>query len=395
MKKKILLACYGGGHVKIAEHLYNTLSSDFDVTIFALTSARAYLRERGISFVSFSDFPDLISSRAIQIGKELAKDMIVLDYDETIAYMGVNYCELLMKYGEKKALEKYSSQGRGCFFPIQFINCVLDILTPDLVITTNSPRSERATLLAAKDRGVPSVCVSDNLWIVGGVSDVAQQRLASKICVMSEGMKQELISATRYPEQDIIVTGSPVFDSLKLRKSEWELKKLTRQKINILFADAPLLSSNLKNTNLTSEPEVDNTIREKLDLLGNMEGYNVFFRRHPNQEVDYTPFTNVHVSSPSEDLHDLLIETDIIITAISTVGLEGYLLGAKLITLENTIYRNIASYEKLGMSVGINSADELIGAIEKVLDSSRKSLNIEIYSGTASDNIKQVCESLL
>ncbi|WP_125559005.1 UDP-N-acetylglucosamine 2-epimerase [Pseudoalteromonas rubra] len=395
MKKKILLVCYGGGHVKIIKHLYPTLTNDFDVAILAFTSAREYLKEEGIPFLSYSDFPELIGSEATRLGKELSANMNALDLDETIAYMGVNFQELLMEHGDAKGREKYQQEGRGCFFPTRFMGGVFDVIKPDLVVATNSPRSERAALFVAKQRGIPSVCVADNLWIGGGVLDVAKQQVASKICVINEAMKKELVDASAFSEQDVVVTGSPVFDSLKLRKAEWQNNKRNRSTVNILYADVPLPASHPKFPEVTADPELEHDVRKVLNQLAGKESISMTFRGHPNFNIDYSECSNVKVSPPSEDLHELLMHTDIVITAVSTVGLEGVLLGAQLITLENTVYRVVASYEKLAMSVGVQTADELPAALDEVLKSAEQVSSLDIYEGKATDNIKRICHSLL
>jgi len=395
MKKNILLVCYGGGHVKIIEKLYHTLKSDFSVVIIALTSARNYLKSKNIPFVSFSDFPEFITQRERDYGKALSECLDVLDLEETIAYMGVNYTELLDTFGEINGRNKYQNEGRNSFYPIKFMAKVFDLINPSLVITTNSPRAERAALFVAKEKCIPSICVVDNLWIGGGALDVAEQKLATKICVLSEGVKQELIEATTFPEEDIIVTGSPVFDLIKFRRSEWKARKLTRKKVNLLYADGPLPPESPRFPGVIADPDLGKCVRHQLNKLGAAGEVNIIFRPHPNQDLKYSEYENVVVSTQEQDLHDLLIDVDIIVTSVSTVGLEGYLLGAKLVTLENTVYRKVASYERIGLSVGVEKAEDLISTIDNVINSSHDSPNVDLYHGVASENINKLCYKLL
>ena len=58
--KTVLFVTYGGGHVNMILPVYQFLSKDpeYNLIIFALTTAGAKLREHGIPYLSYKDFID-------------------------------------------------------------------------------------------------------------------------------------------------------------------------------------------------------------------------------------------------------------------------------------------------------------------------------------------------
>ncbi|SIN98383.1 CDP-glycerol glycerophosphotransferase family protein [Halodesulfovibrio marinisediminis] len=387
--KKVFMTCYGGGHVRIIEPLYHQLKDCCDVTILALTTAGDYLESKGVPFVRLSDFPELSTSKSISYGEQLSANMspsTVVPYKETVVYMGCSYAELVEEYGEEGAVRRYEESGRQVFLPIKTFRFLLDKFSPDLVITTNSPRGERASLIAAKQLKIPALCINDGVWLIGGgddkgVLDVAQQNLADTICVCSESVKDKLLAECPESSATIVVTGSPAFDFIK--KLERKKTTVERAKV-ILYADWSLPVHNGEH----NYPDLRDELREELNRLALEKSWDIIFRPHPSQEYSYDEYENVKVSLPSESLHNLLMEVDVVVTSFSTVGLEGRVAGTGLVSLENTIFSEMGSYADLGLSTGIYSVDELEAAIESELG--KLKVKYALYEGIASEHIAQI-----
>lgn len=390
--KKILMVCYGGGHVKIIEPLYTELSKKYDITILALTSARSYLEKKGIDFFSFSSFPEFKTAEIRKLGKEALKslDSTVLEKEESEIYLGRCLNDLAEVYGIDEAWKIYEEKGRSSFLPIGSLRIIIEKINPDLVITTNSPRAERAALYAAKEMNIPTVCIADNIWIDGGIKDVAKNDLATKICVLCNEVKHEIVKRTKFPASKIHVTGTPVFDTLKNLKVTQKAKK---SNIKILLADSLLPAKSSRFPLSVGNPDIGPEIRQTLDKLAAEEPFEIIIRPHPNQSIDYTELHNVRFSNPDDNLHELLTQIDIVITAISTVGLEGLIAGTKLISIEDTVFSDAASYERLGLSVGIRKASELLSAVKNIHKHPSKPL--ELYKGSSVNNIDLLIERLL
>ncbi|MDC2891344.1 hypothetical protein [Psychrosphaera algicola] len=135
-------------------------------------------------------------------------------------------------------------------------------------------------------------------------------------------------------------------------------------------------------------------IREELDRLAAELDWDVVFRPHPNQKACYDDYTNIRVSGKDEDLHTLLLGSHVVVTAISTVGIEGKLLGNGLVSIEDTVYKAAGSYKELGISTGVNDPSELEYAIKLELDKSSIS-NKVLYNNYSIDNLKQCIDHLV
>ena len=393
--KHILMVCYGGGHMKVIAPLYTELSNNYRVTVLALTSAGTYMRDQGIPSLGFHDFSFTRSPEIQEYGSDLASDIpenSVVSREETIAYLGASLFDLINDLGcEEAAYNRYRIQGRGAFLPVASLQKIIAELKADGVVTTNAPRAERAALIAAKSLGLPSLCINDNLWITGGVLDVARENLADKICVLTNDVRERLINEAGVDGDKIIVTGSPVFDRLK----KYKRKSSSNKKPRVLLADQVLPYQHPFLDIKSVCHGIDEKVRVVLNSLASNGIIDVFFRPHPSQEYNYTEFNSCSLSPKSEDLHERLSMTDIVITAISTVGIEGKAMGLGLVSIEDTVFSTQESYEKLGLSTGIRKAEELESAIfNEYAKLSEKSEN-ELYQGISTINIRSVLDRLL
>lgn len=394
--KHILLVFYGGGHMKVLAPLYPVLSQRYRVTLLALTTAGHYVQSLGYPYISFKDLPWMQDANIQRYGAELAAALpenTQVPLEETRAYLGSCFNDLVNQLGdEAKARQRYQQQGRAAFLPIATLKRIIETLGIDMVVSTNSPRAERAALIAAKALQLPSLCVNDNLWSAGGATDIAAQQLSDRLCVLTEQVKQQLLQITHCDPSYIKVTGTPVFDSLK--QQQWQANSTDCPRV--LLADCVLPDTNPFFPQVgNKEPGIDLAIRAELNRLAGLGKIQAYLRPHPNQQIDYTLYTHCKVSPPSEDLHTRLAKTDIVVTAISTVGIEGKMLGLGLVSLEGTVYSTLESYQQMGLSTGIESADALEAAIFSEYESFRKAPHNTLYPGLAVDNICQEIESVL
>lgn len=395
MKKKILMVCYGGGHVTIIEPLYQHLKSKYSVTILALTMAATYLKKKNIPYVTFYDFKEFFPPQVAEYGKVLTKSMGHNDQirlEDSIYYMGCSYFDLVTRLGEDKANACYALKGRGIFYPEGTLNRIISVLSPDVVVTTNAPRAERAALSAAKKHAIPTLCINDGIWIEGGTSgvlDIANDRLANTICVLSEAVKENILKRTTSVGGNIVVTGTPVFDSVMQTKRRASNDGIPR----ILFADCSLPEYLPQYPEFTADPTFGDRVRSKLNELAGKYQWIVYFRPHPNQEVDYSKYKHIKISDSSDPLHARLANSDVVVTNISTVGVEGKAMGLGLVSLEGTVYNRFNSFNALGMSSPVFDEEDLYPAIIKELDNLNS--NFVLYDGVAVHNISVEIERLL
>lgn len=376
MKKNILVVCYGGGHVAmmlpvIKEIQKNTSCS---LTILALTTAGVVMEAENMSYVGYKDFTHLVDASFSDIGKLLVgpeSASTTISHDESVAYHGINYLDLATEYGEEEANRRYQDTGRQCFNPINFMTRLLTELNIDLLISTNSPRSERAAIKAAGLLDIKSLCLVD-LFALQEVEWLGQKSYASKLCVLNPSVKDMLINVGRM-DNEVEVTGNPAFDSLTSLNTiakglsikavrGWQQDGI----ITLLYASQP---EPIKHpfSDLSGDPDLPRNIERSLrEFVSVNTNYRLVVRYHPSENVIFTPQKRVEFSPREESLHGLLHAVDIVIVTASTVGLEAHLIGKPIITVDNSIFTADAPYSAMGISHGIENIEMLSSAIINV-----------------------------
>ena len=155
-----LFVAYGGGHVKalLPVAVQAQAQGLAHVVFLALTTAAAPAREAGVPTYGFADLLEPSDKQALQHGERLVQTLSVqaAQREESVAYLGLSYAELEADVGAAEAAARYAQYGRQAFLPVRVLERAIARWQPACVLTTNSPRAERAALLAA--RRVDSCC---------------------------------------------------------------------------------------------------------------------------------------------------------------------------------------------------------------------------------------------
>lgn len=366
-----------------------------EISVMAFTGARFSFDAAGVPYFSFKDTPEFKNSRrAAELGAKFATETSgLLPQEETIAYMGSSLEDLIETHGETEAMKIFSEQGRNAFLPIRFFKSLLQREKYDLVVTTNSPRSEKALVLAARELGIPSVVVVDLFDHREFVDRTALPGYGTKICVLNEYVRDEMVKLGR-PPAEIVITGNPAFDKLadpglkeaasKLRQERsWEGKKI------ILWARGNDPES------LDLNPAIEKRLGEYALQSPNTI---LVIRPHPNENLETLEFpANAFISTRKDPLPPLLEASDLVITMLSTVGLEGALIGKPLIQLRMSEFSLASPYIELGLAVGASNLDELETATEKILSNPTPARSQESPSslGTAAAAVSSIIGELL
>ena len=401
VKKHLLFVCYGGGHVAMLYPIIQKLKDNYTITILALTTAQSFLAKKKIPFIAYKDFPESQNLETQEWGNRLSAELPtnnLVSKEETIAYLGINFCELIETYGLEHAKVLYRKQGRQNFLPIRTMERLLKRLNPDIVIATNSPRTERAVFLAAKNLNIPAICLID-LFALKEIQWMSQPGYAKKLCVLNDFVKNNFIRAGR-AENEVVVTGNPVFDTLHstamvqkgiLLKQE---KKWDDGKINILWASQPEPQQH-PFCKKTGDPTLLDRIEKILrNWVHNNPDFRLIIRYHPSENKKFIPGENVDFSPYLEPIEPLLHAIDLVVVTASTVGLQAHLIGKPVISVDCSIWAEDVMYAQQGISVGIKSPEELINVVRNVKALLKKK-NILQYPTNATQNVIQVIEGVL
>lgn len=344
---KVLITCYGGGHLTMCVPVINALEArGHKAVVLALTVAGPRFERLGIPHRRPIDYVDL--DRVRPFGEKLLArhhtDGKGLSRDESLAYLGVSLQNLSVEIGEEAAWDAYLKKGLNAFCPTAFMIDVLGREAPDAVLATTSPRMEKAALRAAHALAIPSVCMID-LFALIEFDWLKRPDNGRYLTLPSEKLRPRFEAAGRDP-QALVVTGNPGFDTLKAFKERqsgeisaaYRARKGigTRHRI-IFFAEQPE----------PEDPELPRRVRRHLAALcAANPDWQLVVRLHPassDPAAEIIP-EGVVQSHAYESLYEVLDAADVVITLTSTVGMEALLLDRPTLILAISPYQRFADY---------------------------------------------------
>jgi glycosyltransferase involved in cell wall biosynthesis len=356
----------------------------------------------GIPSIGFRDLPEATDSDAQMWGIELAGDLPVggaVSSKETVAYLGASFRDLVDEYGELDARRRYSETKRQAFLPVATMRRFIERISPDLVVATNSPRAERAAILAAGQLGIPSVCVVD-LFAIQEVQWIGQPGYATRVCVLNDSVRGRLLAHGR-DAHEIAVTGNPAFDQLSAPENIQAGAQLRRErgwddgKKIILWASQ---IEPLKHpfVDLLGDPTLPCRVEEYLrEIVTADENLRLVVRYHPSERNVFNRANRVDFSPLSEPIATLLHAVDVVVVTASTVGLEAALSGRPVISVDLSVFTPDTQYASMGISTGVTDLSELKMALKKSLASVAPVMIRGHSSNSSTKNVLQVINTLL
>ena len=349
MNRKILFVTYGGGHsamvLPVMKQL-RLLAPETDCVVLALTTAYAAAKKAGEQPLGYKDLLHLVDAeQALRWGELLLADNSSPDVsrEETIAYLGINYLDLIAQHGVDGAADWYAKKGRYGFAPMQIMRNLIQSIQPDVVVATNSPRSEEAALAVAKEMNLPGVGMVD---LFGLDSDTYVHRPVKPdwTCVIADSVRDRLVQRG-FARDSIKVTGNPAFDGLfvprNLELADAFLVKKGWLGKDVIFNAGIWEAVSHPNTNIPAgrsfPMEIEGILRRYVAGRPNTA---LIQRYHPGDWFKYPRLAdqpNVHFSEPPhEPIHPLLLASSVVVTTNSTVGLEAAVAGKPVISVENS-----------------------------------------------------------
>ena len=386
--KKIdfLFVSYGGGHLKALLPIAKRLIKDgYEVQYFALTSAVEILKKTTVPFFSYKDLDASNEPSNIELGRKLAAEHETVNNKkntigerETTSYLSLNYIDIVDQLGKKEARKRWLREGRQMFYPLKLMTKILKSVNPRMVISTNSPRSEKASIDAASELGINSVCIND-LFATQESAWLKDKNFGDKIFVLNSSVKDFLVKKGR-PQKDIIVSGNPAFDSLYERRFLLEGLKIKKdmglnEKINILYASTEEQKINIwtgEKGDVRLPKKIESVLR---DYVKSRENVNLIIRRHPNQEQFVKAGKRVFMSDQEQNINSILNAVDIVIHSASTVGLQAALIGKSVINIELSTIAKDLPLTSMGLGKSVFSLDDLSSAIDNEIKSYGKEKN--------------------
>lgn len=388
-KKKILFAAYGGGHIKVLLPVVQELLREngaFEPVVLAFTTAKNDCKARCIACQTMLDFVHLFPPQAIEIGQKLASELAyhAIDVEESAAYLGISFWELVQEFGEEEAYKLYREKGRSVFCPVKAMEKILAELKPDMVVSTNSPRCEKALLKAANNLGATSICVAD-FYVDKTATWLAEDWCGTKICVLDEFVKQQLIDIGRNPAQ-IIITGNPAFDHYGSKSAQEEAEKYRTENIR------PYSKIIAYASNTEPDGETKNLPQLILDFLVKeckRLGYRLSHRQHPSEAVATRPEEVLNGNAVS--LETFISSADLMVTFPSTVIYEARLLAVPTLALGMSGWMYISGYLAAGKYSIASNFEEISMVLEQLGERVKK---LDLLKNKATNAVIEVIKGI-
>lgn len=372
-QKRVLLACYGGGHVQSLLPVARRLAqrSDIALTLLPFTTARRPVLQAGLPAQSYTSLlavvdqakADALLSRA-GVRVDGAGNHAAIPAGETLAYHAVGLHDLSLVHGEERALELFAQQGRALFCPTSSFTAWLPQQQPDLVITSSSPRSELALQRAARSLGIPGLVVSD-LFLQREAQYICDGAYARQITVINDYVASMLRSQGLAADSTVHVTGNPAFDAV-LEPQQQAAGDQLRTRLGLSAQSclvsyyAPPAAVSLLGEAFVPLPEVVEAFEQ---LAARFDQLHYLIRLHPNDARPAPQLGSRGFLSPADlSLEACLWASDAVVVENSTVGFQAGLIGVPVFKLGNPHY---PPYVECGIARYLQRLDDLAGPLSE------------------------------
>jgi hypothetical protein len=304
-----------------------------DIVVLGATAAGPELRAAGIAAVGYRDLLRSGEDAALRYGRQLLADShdprTGIDQQESIAYLGLSFQDLVERLGEAEARESYARHKRHAFLQIGPMRRAIERWHPDVVVATTSPKSERAALLVAKDAGIGTVRIEDTLGLHPRIHPAfVPDVVADVVCVGSTIAARNVI-ARGVPEDHVRLTGNPAFD--RLVEVDPGAGRALRAAVGIPASGFLAL--------FTAEEDEHPALGALFEAVGSaIPGARLAVRRHPNfRHADSDAYLGSLrgrcLLMDTEPLDAVLTAADAVLSVTSTTMFESILLGRPVVQL--------------------------------------------------------------
>ncbi len=281
---------------------------------------------------------------------------------------------------------------------------------PDvLVLYAESSGLGRAAVAAARAHGIPSVAVQHGIMYPQYYShEHAPDELErdpvpipSRTAVFGELAKELLVRRGSYPEERIVVTGSPKFDALVKGASGYDPAR-TRRTLQVPYGERFLVLATRWSAVSPVFEELVRAIETLRDVLLLVKPHQAESPRPYEEVVRRLAASRTRILAADQSLLPLLFASDGLITVDSFASSEALVLGRPVLVLN--LPGNLGPLVDRGVALGVRRGEPIAKALEtflfdadtaRVLETKRKEYIQEFAFGADGRSTERIVECIL
>jgi len=342
----------------------------WDVQCLGLTLAGPRLQDAGFPAMTYRDLLPANAESTLRLGREILAEnhnpASGIPEEESLAYLGLNLEDLFEQLGEEAARARYAQYRRHAFLPMNTMRRLIERIQPDVVMATNSPRSERAALVAAHNQGVPTAAIDDFFAERPAFFPPFVPDLDADLLFAASAVGRDNFLSQEPPVHGrVLFSGNPSFDRLTAVRAM--NREEARRRLGVDGQLAVVMTQN--HFDMERIDALLQSVRDRIP------GLTFAIRLHPSVRGKTTVPPWVLDVTPTP-LDDVLIAADVLLTVHSTTMLEALLVGLPVVQLgrplavtDYTIERiEEAPLWEIGLSTLAESEPELIEAISNAIE---------------------------
>lgn len=355
-KKKVFIIAYGGSHIKLLIPIIRELEliSNYEILIYGLPGAIPDLIKENLNYVTYLNFLADVPSEYFR--NRTVNEIVEINHNssfpfskfESIAYLVCNIIDYSLFHNitfDDAAIE-IKKNGRQVFFPTFFFKKILAMIHPDIILSTISPKSERAALHAGFELGIKTVSIDD---LFG--NHFKHPPAAEYTFVMSEYVKH-LYETNPNNKSIPVITGNPYLQSFyNSYLDEW--KNIEGEEY-VLFLYQNMFFDLATRQIFPISKELCINLVNNLSHIFGKKGKKIAIRNHPNLLVHERLNLDGVIILDDTDLNAALAKCSVVIGFDSTVLLQALILNKKVIEIKvNELVSTLDLYQK-GLADRIN-----------------------------------------
>jgi hypothetical protein len=257
------------------------------------------------------------------------------------------------------------------------MRAVLDHVRPAaLCLYAESSGWGRAALAACRETGTPTVALQHGIvypkyYSYWHEADEGACPLPDRTAVFGQSAQRLLMALGRYPEDSLVLTGSPKYDDLAQAAGRWDRTAL-RARLGVSPTERLVVVASRFRGIRETHQSIGSAFMRLVLAVESLPGVICLVKPHPAEAarsyeecVREARAGRVRVLPPSSELTELLWCSDLLVTVESQSAIEALVLDRPVLILN--MPTNLRALVDEGVALGVQAGDEPTEALKAIL----------------------------